>query len=190
VSAVPWRNLSVGANAVFSRPTSRGDYFPWNRQPYFSDQQRRNDTTLVFEVSQRVTVATFGLDAGFQFGGLRDEAARAFSIRSVLLDVGGGLGLYRVWLDPEQTRGNESFGGLQLSLGGGVGLPVGRTSVVGLRVDDVILTDFDRDRLSLSDPLLREDLFRNPRPNPPAAKSTIHNLRFSVLFSYIPGGAR
>ena len=56
-----------------------------------------------------------------------------------------------------------------------------------MRVDDVIFLRYDRDRLSLSDPLFAEDLFPNPDPVPPAAKRTVHNVRLSVVFSYVPG---
>jgi hypothetical protein len=56
-----------------------------------------------------------------------------------------------------------------------------------VRADDVIFTNFDRERFSLSDPLFAEDLFQNPVKTPPAARRTVHNPRISVGFSFIPG---
>src|SRR5689334_13652502 len=41
--------FTLGLSGSYARPTTRGEYFPWNRQIYFSDQARRNDTTLVFQ---------------------------------------------------------------------------------------------------------------------------------------------
>ena len=184
VSGLALPMVSVGLNASFARPTTRGDYFPWNRQPYFSDQAHRNDTTLIFEVSQRVVMATYGLDVVLQVGG--GDGRRA-PLGPLMLELGGGVGGYTFWLDPEQVRANRMFSGPQFSAGAGIGVMAGRSAAVGVRVDDLILTRFDRERFSLSDPLLRVDLFPNPDPPPPAAKRTVHNVRFSVLFSYVPG---
>ena len=177
--------IRLGVTAAFARPLTRGDYFPWNRQIYFSDQARRNDTALVFEVSQRVTMANYGADAALQLGGVRNASARGLG--ALQFEVGGGVGGYTFWLDPEQVRRNRSFSGLSFSAGAGVGVPVGGAITARLRVDDVIFTNFDRQQFSLHDPFFAEDLFVNPVTTPPEARSTVHNLRFSVGFSFIPG---
>jgi hypothetical protein len=185
VSGLALPMLAVGVSGAFARPTTRGDYFPWNRQPYFSDQAHRNDTTLIFEVSQRVVMSTYGVDVALHVDGAR--LGGAAPLRRLMLDVGAGAGGYTFWLDPEQVRANRTFSGPQFNAGAGLGIAAGRSAAVGVRVDDVILTRFDRERFSLSDPLLRVDLFPNPEPPPPQPKSTVHNVRFSVLFSYVPG---
>jgi hypothetical protein len=168
--------VRLGVTAAFARPLTRGDYFPWNRQIYFSDQARRNDTALVFEVSQRVTLASYGADAALQLGGVRAPDARGLG--AVQFEVGGGVGGYTFWLDPEQVRRSRSFSGLAFSAGAGVGVPVGGAITLRLRVDDVIFTNFDRQQFSLS---------VNPVTTPPEARSIVHNPRFSVGFSFIPG---
>lgn len=178
----------LGVDAAFSRPVTRGEYFPYNLQIYFSDQARRNDTTIVYSVSQRVTMATYGVNGGLRFGG---NDASTSALGRVAIDIGGGAGAYTFWLDPEQSRSNRTVSGTQFSLGGGLSLPLGRTSALHLRADDMIFTNFRRERFSLSDPLFRDELFANLQAPPPVAKSTVHNPRFSVAFSFIPGtGAR
>jgi hypothetical protein len=177
--------VSLGALAAFSRVLTRGSYFPYNRQIYFSDATHRNDTTLIFEVSQRVTLGTYGADARVRFGA--PGAAGDGLLGRLQFDLGGGVGGYTIWLDPEQERFNRSFSGLMFSVGAGIGANLWRDASVELRIDDMIFTDFDREQLSLSDPRLSDDLFPNPVPPPPAAKSTIHNPRLSVAFRFTPG---
>jgi hypothetical protein len=55
-----------------------------------------------------------------------------------------------------------------------------------LRVDDIVMMNYDRDLLSLHDRLFFDDLFPNPVTQPPPEKSTIHNPRISVAFSFTP----
>ena len=182
--------LTIGLSGSYVRPTTRGDYFPWNRQIYFSDQARRNDTTLVFEVSQRVGLAHVGLEAGARFGGGERVAGRIVDWRAMTFDAAVGIGAYGIWLDPEQVRRNARRSGGSYMLGAGIGVPVGGSSTIRLRVDDLIFTDFDRDWFNLHDPLFAEELFPNPEKTPPAKEWRIHNPRLSVQFTFVPGVAR
>jgi hypothetical protein len=177
--------FAAGLNLAFSRPNTRGEYFPWNRQIYFSDASHLNDTTLLFQVEQRVTFATTTLDLGVGFGGDRD--ADRFSLSGIRLGLNAGAGFWAVWLDPERTKGNNGHGGMAFPLGAELQVPVGRSASIGARVDDVILTNFYRDMFNLSDPLLSEDLFLNPLVPPPPGKTTIHNMRLTLAFSFVPG---
>lgn len=180
------RMFNAGLNVAFSRPTTKGEYFPWNRQIYFSDASHLNDTTLLFQAEQRVTVATSTLDVGFVLGGNSPIATtRGFGGAQISLNAGAGF--WAIWLDPERTKGNNAHGGMAFPIGGGVGIPVGRATTLGVRLDDVILTNFYRSMFDLSDPLLSEDLFRNPLVNPPPGKTPIHNMRLTFSFSFIPG---
>jgi hypothetical protein len=184
IAAPPVRGLTLGVSGAFARPVTRGEYFPWNRQIYFSDAAHTRDTVLIFEVSQRVTLATYGVEAAYRLGAPTTIALPGSA--PFHLELGAGIGGYTIWLDPEQRRRNEAFNGLQLAFGAGIGVPLGPTSVLRLRVDDIIMTNYDRDLLSLHDPLFFDDLFPNPVKAPPAAKSTIHNPRISVAFSFTP----
>lgn len=190
ISRLP--GLTFGASAAFARPTTRGDYFPWNRQIYFSDINRRNDTTLVYEVSQRVTMAHYAGEVGYRLGGAPRRTAAGIipDLRSMTVEGTIGLGGYVFWEDPEQNRGNEVHSMGSWLFGGGIGIPLPRNTMLKLRADNVVLTSFDRDWFSLSDPLFREELFQPSGANPPALKSTVHNLRLSVQFSFVPGSER
>jgi hypothetical protein len=180
------RMFSGGLSVAFARPTTKGEYFPWNRQIYFSDASHQNDTTLLFQVEQRVTIATSTLDLGFGIGGESPGGGR-FALGGVRASVNVGAGFWAVWLDPERTKGNNGHGGMAFPIGGGIMIPVGRGASLGARIDDVILTNFYRDMFSLSDPLLSEDLFLNPLVTPPPPKTPIHNMRLTFAFSFVPG---
>ena len=177
--------FSAGINVSFARPNTRGEYFPWNRQIYFSDASHLNDTTLLFQVEQRVTFAVTTLDLGIGFGG--ENSGGRFSLGGLRVGLNAGAGFWAVWLDPERTRGNNGHGGMAFPLGVEVMLPVGRAAAVGARIDDVILTNFYRSMFNLSDPLLSEDLFQNPIVAPPPEKTPIHNMRLTFAFSFVPG---
>jgi hypothetical protein len=186
------RGFTVGANAAFARPTTRGDYFPWNRQIYYSgDASRRNDTTLVYEVSQQVTMAWVGIDVGYRYAGRPSSPAMRSPTdwRALELDASVGPGLYGFWLDPEQKRRNEMHSRRGWLLGGGIGIPITRDSKLLLRAEDLVFVWYDRNWFSLSDPLFSEELWRNPVKTPPAAKGTVHNARLTVQFSFVPGGS-
>ena len=184
-----WGPITLGAVGSYMRPVTRGDYFPWNRQIYFSDQARRNDTTLVFEVSQRVNLAHVGLEAGASFGGRPRTAGRLLDWRTLSLDATVGIGAYSFWLDPEQTRSNTRRTGGSYMLGAGIGIPLAGSSSLRLRVDDLIFTDYNRAWFDLSDPLFAEELWPNPKV-PPKAEPRIHNPRLSVQFTFVPGAGR
>lgn len=177
--------LSLGFTAGVSRPTTRGDYFPWNREIFFSDINRRNDTTLVFEVSQRVTVANYGAELGWRVGG--GGAGAIPGLSAATLDLSAGAGGYAIWMDPEQNRGNKVHARPALSFGAGVGVPLRGATSIRVRLDDLVFLRYNRQWLSLHDPLFAEELFPNPTTTPPAAKSTVHNLRLSMQFSFFPG---
>jgi hypothetical protein len=180
------RMFNAGLSVAFSRPTTKGEYFPWNRQIYFSDASHLNDTTLLFQVEQRVTVATSTVDVGFVLGGDSPDG-RGHSFGGAQVSLNAGAGFWAIWLDPERTKGNNAHGGMAFPIGGGVGIPVGRAALVGLRIDDVIMTNFYRSMFDLSDPLLSEDLFHNPLVTPPAPKTPTHNMRLTLSFSFVPG---
>ena len=184
-----WGPITLGAVGSFMRPTTRGEYFPWNRQIYFSDQARRNDTTLVFEVSQQVNLAHVGLEAGARFGGRPRTAGQLIDWRTISLDLTAGIGAYGFWLDPEQNRRNARRSGGSYMLGAGIGIPLAGSSSLRLRVDDLIFTDYNRDWFDLSDPLFAEELWPNPY-TPPKAEPRIHNPRLSVQFTFVPGAGR
>ena len=191
--------LSFGVAFAFARPTTRGDYFPWTRQTFVSDAAHRNDTTVVYEVSQRVTMAHYVAEVGYRFGGrARDVGAgrRGFDWRTATAEVNAGFGGYAFWEDPEQSYQNLNYhedalhAQPALSFGGGLGIPMPRNTTLRIRLDDLVFLRYDREWFNLHDPLFSEELFSDRQPTPPAARSTVHNLRLSVQFSFLPGAGR
>jgi hypothetical protein len=182
---------SLGVNGSIMRPTSRGEYFPWNRQVYFINNTTGQDTVVLYAVSQRVVLATYGIDAdarlpiGRSLGDPGSGMVRR-AIGGTELLAAAGAGFHSMWLDPEQTRRNRVVGGTSFLLGAGLSVPLGNTAAVQLRVDDMILGGYDRNDLSLADPLFYEDLFPNPVEAPPPEKQTLHNMRLTLSFSYVP----
>lgn len=183
--------FTAGVNVAFSRPSTRGELFPWNRQVYFSNPAGERETTLVFITSQDVVLATYGGQVGVQLPlsrtGLASTAGR---LGAVAIDLGLGAGWSTIWADPEQNRQNRVIGGWYWNVGGGVSVPLPQGSALALRVDDVVLQKHDRDRLSLADPLFADDLFVNPTNPPPPKKSAYHSPRVSVAFTFVPGATR
>lgn len=179
----PIRNVFlVGGGIVVARPLTRGWYFPWNRQVYFSTPPG-NDTTLIFQINQRVTVATLTVDGGVRFAGPTGTVLERFGVEGTV-----GVGRYIIWADPERARENRRMSAMTWQIGGGATMALGSSAKLLVRMDDMIFTNYDRDFLSLSDPLFAEDLFRNPVLTPPAKQKTIHNPRFTFGFTFVPGG--
>ena len=178
--------LSYGATAAFARPTTRGDYFPYNRATVYSNPTG-SDTTIVYRVSQRVTMATYGLEAGVAVPLARiGRSGNAFD--RIELQASAAAGAWTFWLDPEQSRGNRTNGNSMVQYGGGLSIPIGRSSALALRVEDVVFMKFTREQFSLADPLLRDDLFPNATSSLPKDKSTVHNPRLTVSFTFVPTG--
>ena len=178
--------LTAGLSVAFTRPTTRGEYFPWNRQIYFSDASHVNDTTLLFQVEQRVTMATPTVDVGVELG-MRPRRGRGIDIGGTRLALNAGAGIWTVWLDPERSKGNNTHAGPAFPFGGGITVPVGRAASLGFRLDDVIQFNYFYGMYNLSDPLLSEDLFLNPLVPPPPVKTPVHNMRLTFSFSFVPG---
>ena len=176
------RHLAVGLQASVARPWTKGEYFPLMRHTYWTPNSA-NDTTLLYVVNQQVTTFDYGLQAEYRL---------AFNRWEPLFQV--GVGRYTIFLDPQSQpqsdRDRRTSSGLAYSVGGGLSFAVSDDARIMVAVSDRIYTGFDREALSLSDRLLREDRFPNPLPPPPPEEDVIHNLRVSAGFSFAPGRAR
>ncbi|MBI4410375.1 MAG: outer membrane beta-barrel protein [Gemmatimonadetes bacterium] len=161
-------NIAFGFYGSFTRGQSDGSYFPamqWDVGP---------DTTRLFHVGQDLSIATYGgvLKLGMTFGRIAPYVA-------------GGIGGYTFFLDPQSNDQPQVMSGTTFEAGGGFHL--GLTQRTGLRVDvrDVVFTDYDRDKLNPVQERFRSTVFLHARP--PAAESTVHNLRAAIGFTYLPG---
>ena len=164
------KQVGVGFYFEAARPTTRGDYFPAVLFTFGG-----GTITELHTVSQRVTVLMYGVEGTFNF-----EAGR------VQPYVSGGGGAVTVTMDPQQTDANSAFTKGQFQLGGGLGFRVGTQSTVKLDARDYVFTSWDRNKLYPVVPDFQNTTFPSANPAPPAAKSTVHNFRISLGFSYVP----
>jgi outer membrane protein W len=163
------RNIAVGLFGQVSRPETDPSFYPLVRLDF-------GEETELHQPAQRVTSYVVGLqgELGLEFSRFAPYAV-------------GGVGYYAFTLDPEQNRSDENRDGYSLNIG--IGATYAITSSAGILLDirDVVLFEYDRDWFNLSDPLLAEPRVPEPGGEPPEKQSTIHNLRFSIGFTYVPG---
>lgn len=165
----PTQYVAFGINANFARAESDGSFFPamqWDVGP---------DTTRLFHVGQDLSILTYSalLKAGFPVGRLTPYAA-------------GGVGGWTFLLDPQSNDRPTRMSDVLFELGGGLHFGVGETVGIRLDVRDLIFTGYERDDLYPVHERFQSDVFLEPLP--PEAKSTVHNIRLSVGFSYLVGG--
>lgn len=165
-------NLAVGFFGQVSRPKTDEQFFPLVRLNF-------GDETELHQPAQIVTNYVFGLQA---------RLSKSFS--RLTPHAVGGIAYYAFNLAAEQNRSDESRDGLSFSLGAGATYGLSSSAGLSFEIRDVVLLDYDRDWFDLSDPLFSEPRFPQPGGEPPPKESTIHNLRLTVGFSYIPGGSR
>jgi hypothetical protein len=117
-------NLGLGVRLDVARPATD--------EQYFAAEQSFGDTTLIFAITQPVTVIQYGVQARFEMGGSLGFFAK------------GGGGGYTVTLDPQSARGRVSTSDLHFAVGGGVRLRTGSGTSVMLEVQDIIYANFRR----------------------------------------------
>lgn len=167
--------LSLGTSVTLSRANTRGDDFITALR--YGDPSK-GDTTFIFRLQQPVTMLNASLDATI--------AVPSFSAR-IEPYLTGGAGLYSFFLDPQANAGSSrDFSRLSALLGGGLRVRVSQAAGVTLDVRDLVLTNFDRERLAPSDARFRTGIYPEDFPTPPAAKDIVHNLLFSIGFTWTP----
>ena len=162
--------LDVGLGFTFaaSRPVTRGDQFPIVASDY-------GDTTILSTVAQRVTMLQYGLQGvlGHSFGRVR------------LYGTGGG-GAYTTFLDSRQNVSSQAYTKPMGLVGGGLEYAVGDNFGFRFEARDLVLLDYDRDRLDPTIGYTHDNIVRDVLPPPDPAKSTIHNIQASLVFTYVP----
>jgi hypothetical protein len=161
------RNIGIGALLELSRPETNGDFFP--------AELSFGDTTFVYKVSQPLTILNAQV-----------TGVIALPMGRLAPFVNGGVGVYRMYLDPQVAGGPESFSDMSLSIGGGINIRVGQASGLRFEIRDQVFTNFDRDRLNPVGPRFQPRRYPELIPPPVAAKSTIHNIALVAAFSFVP----
>lgn len=162
------RNVALGFYFEAARPQTRGDYFPSLLLNFPANAELRT-------ISQRVTVMMYGIQGTANFG-----------VGRVQPYLSGGAGLVTVNGDAQQNDRNATFSTGQFQVGGGIGYAVSGSTTLRLDVRDFVFTGWDRDELYPVNPAFQNTLFPSANGNPPAEKSTVHNVRLAIGFSYVP----
>ena len=161
------QQLGLGFYFEAARPQTRGDYFPSLLLNFGSNAELRT-------ISQRVTMMMYGL-----------QGTATFGVGALQPYVGAGAGFVTINGDPQQNDRNASFTNTQFQFGGGLGYAIG-SSTVRLDVRDFVFTSWDRNELYPVNPDFQNTLFPSANGNPPAEKSTVHNIRIALGFSFVP----
>lgn len=170
-------NLGAGFYFQASRPNTDGTFFPLVRLDF-------GDTVLVYTVAQQVGSFDLGVQAFYRV---------VIGSRLAVVGFGGG-GIYAFSVDPQQAdfprrpgTFDRFFYEPEYTFGGSLDIALGQNAGFRVEVRDLVYADFDRDRFNLSDPLFREENLPHPRLELPEKKDTIHNLRYTVGFTFVPG---
>lgn len=165
-----FRHVGLGVRLDVARPGTDAQYF--------ASEQSFGDSTLIFAVSQPITVLQYGVQGLFETGG----TLGAF--------IKGGVGGYTLTLDPQAARGRSTLTELGLSFGGGIRFRTGGGTSVSLEVQDLVYTNFSREALNPVEPRFRPVRFPDVVPLQPEFEGTAHNIYAAISFLFTPGGAR
>jgi hypothetical protein len=164
-------NFGLGVRFDVAKPGTDGNYFP-------AEMQFGLDSTLVFAVSQPVTLLQYGVQAVAGFG----DAIGVF--------FKGGAGGRTFTLDPQAAFGRVSVTDWAFSAGAGVKIRAGAGTSITLEVQDLIYPDFARESLNTVEPRFRPTRFPDVVPYQAEYSGTAHNIYAAIAFSFTPGGAR
>jgi hypothetical protein len=165
------RQAGIGLFFEAARPETRGDYFPALLLTYGTGNGAPVELRTI---SQRMTTVMYGVQGqlGLPLGPLTPYAA-------------GGFGAVSVFGDPQQNNRNAQFSKRMATAGGGLAFHVG-SGAITLDARDHIFMDWDRNKLNPVDPQYQNNVFPTANGNPPKEKSTVHNFRIALGFSYTP----
>lgn len=167
------RNIGFGAYLDVSRPSTDGNF-------YAAEVNFGNDSTLIFGVSQPLTVLKYGAEL----------VGRAQVGERLVPYVHVGGGAYQIELDPQVAGASERITNLQFSVGAGLDIGLGRGSGVRIDVRDYVLTSFNRDDLDPVAGQFKPVRFPDVLPAQAPFDGTTSNLVFAISFTFTPGGAQ
>jgi len=183
-------NLGVGFALDYTRTSTDDDIFPYGQFRFFTA-----DSTLLVALRQPVSVFHY------QFIGTLGTSLGDRLYPYVV----GGVGGYTVYLDPQQNDKSIRENDLAFTLGAAMKIGIGGSSSIEISARDIIWTGFDREVMNpMPDRTCRVSganqfngnvcpnerfPFLNPElsdSNWSEANETVHNLVFSLAFSFVP----
>lgn len=166
------RMFALGTNLSVARPQTRGEDFVTSLT---FGTPTDGDTTYYFSVTQPVTVLDLGLNATARFP--MDRFSPYLT---------AGVGTYSMFTNPQVDDGSRRTSAMSGSVGAGLNIQIARGAGLQLDVRDQIFTKYKRDRLNPSESRFAETRFPEEFAVPPDPKETLHNLQFSIGFSFTP----
>jgi opacity protein-like surface antigen len=174
--------IAVGPSLQYTRHTSDESFFT-GVLDFGADSAR------VYQVGQTLNTLNYTLDGRFDFLPANDFNPYVMA----------GIGGYTTYLE---TQPNDGFGrltDLMFQFGGGIRWSVSPGAGVAIDLRDVVYNNWDREQLNPIRPEHRncsvpgdpssQCRFPLAEAETPSAKSTIHNLRFAIGLTFIPGAS-
>lgn len=176
--------LAIGPAVDFVRSNTDGSFF-------VAALDFGADSTRVFEVGQRINALQYG-------GQVRFDLIPQSKFNPYVV---GGAGAYTLYLETQSNDGFQRVTHLMFQGGGGFRYAVSEAAGIQFEVRDMIYTDFDRQDLNPIRPehyncpvnyaSINECRFPEAaRSDLPDPQDTLHNIRFSLGLTYIPGRGR
>ena len=170
--------IALGTSVTLSRANTRGGDFVTALR--YGDPSK-GDTTFIFRLQQPVTMLDASVNATLHVPSFTDRLEPYIT---------GGAGVYSFFLDPQANVGSaRDFSRLSALLGGGLRMRVSQAAGITIDVRDHVFTNYDRDKLAASDARFRSGVYPEDFPPPPAARDVVHNLLFSIGFTWTPARA-
>lgn len=166
--------LSIGPTLTVSRPRTRGEDF---LAAFTFGDPTKGDTTFIYAVTQPITMVDAGL--AVRLGLPVGQRLTPYLV--------GGVGSYTIYLDAQSNGQPSRFSRMSAMVAGGVNVALGSRGGILIDVRDQLLTDYQRERLRPTDARFTNVRFGEELPVAPKAKNTVHNLMFSLGFSFRPG---
>lgn len=167
--------IALGTAITLARANTRGSDFVTALR--YGDPSK-GDTTFIFRLQQPVTMLDASLNATVTLPTL---------VSRLEPYVTGGAGLYSFFLDPQANAGTaRDFSRMSALLGGGLRFRLSPAAGLTLDVRDLVLTNFDRERLAPSDARFRSNVYPEDFAPPPTARDVVHNVMFSIGFTWTP----
>lgn len=161
--------LAVSLGLDYARGQVDGERFPTAQLDF------GQDSTVNVLVNQPVSAIHYAarLEVGRFSGRLQPYAS-------------GGAGGYTLFLNAQQHDEPATVSGVTLLAGAGIRLGLTESSSLVLDARDVVYLGFDPNDLSVVEERFQNDRFPELNPDP-LEEGTMHNIRLTLGFTFIPG---
>ncbi len=176
--------VSLGAEATYYVTPTIGVGF-WTDLTFTeSDGAMFVPAALSFVDSTTFTVINQPLDI-WQYGvHVKVQMQRA----QVAPFLSAGAGAYTLFLDPQQTSGNNNVTGFALRFGAGVDFAVSDVAGFQIGVSDSYYPSWDPERLFPVREEFRNTRFPELNPDPGDLSDSVHNFKVFAGVTLVPGG--